>query len=473
MSPLILLLLVVSSLLPFPIHISEQDSVSSDPQRAAAAFEEGQSAHERGDLQSALRAYGVAIQSDPSLFQAYYQRATAFISLRRVNEAEADLKKAIELQPGFARAHKMLGQILLDRGDVPGAKTELTRALEIDPRLKDVRVSQAGALLQTGDASGAAQTLQTAIEQGEGTGLAFTLLGVALERLSKADEAAAAFDRALELEPALAPAREGKARALERQGQFPKAIEHYSAAYRNQPSPELALKLAQLHVRAGQPVAAIQLYRDLSLKRPGDFTLKAELLRLMAENGQAAEANREMERMLATGQDNAELLSLAGDLAFKEQPERAAEYYQRALTVRPSDNRARVQLGAALLKATKYDQASVVLSEALTRDANDYAAHANFATALFKLKDYPRSANEFIWLIKAKPEVAASYYFLAISLDQLGDCAQALKAYQAFIQRASADKNQMEIDEATRRSNDLQRLIKEKKCRTAAKGKGK
>src|ERR1044072_9118053 len=81
---------------------------------AAAEFEEGQNAQQRGEMNSAVRLYTSAINSDPALYQAYYHRATALISLNRVSEAEADLKKVIEMKPDFARAHRLLGQIRVD-----------------------------------------------------------------------------------------------------------------------------------------------------------------------------------------------------------------------------------------------------------------------------------------------------------------------------------------------------------------------
>src|SRR6185369_13841262 len=70
---------------------------------AAAAFEEGQNAQQRGDLNSAVKYYSTAIAADATLFQAYYQRAVAFVGLGRGPEAFADLQKVIELQPDFAR----------------------------------------------------------------------------------------------------------------------------------------------------------------------------------------------------------------------------------------------------------------------------------------------------------------------------------------------------------------------------------
>ena len=61
----------------------------------------------------------------------------------------------------------------------------------------------------------------------------------------------------------------------------------------------------------------------------------------------------------------------------------AADYYRRALDIAPADNRARVQLGAALVRSMQYEASLPVLNEALAREPNNYAAHANLATAFF------------------------------------------------------------------------------------------
>jgi hypothetical protein len=92
-------------------------------------------------------------------------------------------------------------------------------------------------------------------------------------------------------------------------------------------------------------------------------------------------------------------------------------------------------------------------------------------TALFKLDQYPQAAGEFIWLINRKPEIAASYFFLGISLDRLGDCQQAIRAYQEFVRRADEKVNVEEIKNANLRLSLLQKLAKEGKCKSLAKGK--
>jgi tetratricopeptide (TPR) repeat protein len=449
-------------------------AISPNPQRTAAeAFDEGQNAQQHGDLNSAVKLYTAAVSSDPTLFQAYYQRATALLALDREKEAEADLKKVTELEPRFARAHRALGQIWLDRGQTEAAARELAQAAELEPKLTGVRIYYASALLKLGKPEPAIEHLHAAIELHEATALAYALLGVAEERLGKLSEAFADYSRAIELDSSNATAHEGRGRLLEARGEVGKAIDEYSAAYRSQPSREAAVKLADLHRRAGQLQAAIQLYRRLLLERPDDLASRLEMACLMADNGQPDEAEKEIARVVAAKPNDAKLLVRVGDFYYKEKPALAVDYYRRSVEANPNDNGARVQLGASLVRSMQYEAALPVLADAISREPDNYPPHAGLATALFKLKRYPEAAREFIWMIRRKPEIPASYYFLAMSLDHLGDCEQAYKSYQEFERRSDPVANKKELEDANYRLPSLQRLIKEKKCNVAPKAKSK
>lgn len=440
-------------------------------QNPAEAFEQGQNAQERGDLNTAVRLYSVVIAAEPSLFQAYYQRGVALMDLGRASEAESDLKKVIELQPDFARAHRAMGLLLLDQGKTEEARRALGRAIELDEKLTGVRIYYASALIKSGDPAAAIAHLQAALEMGESRQLAEALLGLAFERTGKIDEAFAAYTRVIERESTNHLAREGRARILEQKGELTRAAEDYSIAYRQQPSPDLALRLAQLYRRAGQPQAAVQIYRSLIRDKPDQMSLRVDLARAMVENNQAEEAVKEIEPVLAANPDSPKLLLLVGDLAFKDKPDVAAGYYRRALAANPADNDTRVKLGATLVRAQKYEEALPVLNEAITQAPDNHVAHANLATAFFKLKQYPQAAREFIWIVRTRPELAASYYFLAISLDRLGACDQALRAYQEFVRRADASANKTEIEDANIRIAFLQQQVKDGKCKPVTKGK--
>jgi tetratricopeptide (TPR) repeat protein len=446
-------------------------AAQSRPQSAATLFEEGQNAQEKGDFSAAVNAYTRAIKIEPALYQLYYQRATSYLALGRTTEAEADLQKTIELKPDFSRAHRALGQILLDADKTAEAKREFARALELDAKLTGVRVLYAGALIKTNENAAAIEQLRTALEQGEKTAQIYALLGLGEERSNQLDDALAAYSQAIQMDSANATALEGRARLYEKRGILDKAIADYSAAYKSQPSRDVAFHLASLHSRAGQAQTAMRIYRALLAEKPDDIPVRLELLRLMIANEQADEAVKEVDKILTLYPKNIELLILAGDASFADKPELAAQYYQRALQIDSANNRARVQLGAALVRSKQFQAALPILNEALTAEPNNYTAHANRGTVLFKLEQYPDAAREFLWLVNAKPEIAASYYFLAISFDKLGGCEEAMKAYNEFVRRADAKVNSEEINDANIRLSLLQKLVKEKKCKSALKGK--
>jgi tetratricopeptide (TPR) repeat protein len=445
--------------------------LANQPQSAAEAFNEGQNAQEKGDFNNAIRLYTAAINAEPKLFQAYYQRATAYLSLSRDREAEADLKKVLELNPDFARAHRAIGQIYLDAGKTAEALQAFARALELEPKLTGVRIYYASALIKNNEPEKAYQQLRAALENGEKGALAYALLGLAEERTNRPDEAFLDYSQAIALDATSATALEGRARLYEKRGAFDKAIADYSTSYRTQPSREVAMRLAALYTRAGQPQAAIGIYRSLLIEKPDDMDARREMAQALKDNGHAEDAAKEIEKLLTLQPSNAKLLMAAGDIQFKDNPEKAAQYYQRALQAEPANNRARVQLGAAMVRAMQFETAIPILAEAIKREANNYVAHANLGTAYFKLKQYLPSAQEFIWLINAKPDTAASYFFLAISLDRLGDCPQAVRAYQEFARRGDANTFKNELEETRIRLSLLQNLVKEGKCKAPAKGK--
>lgn len=445
--------------------------LSNQGQSVAELFEEGQTAQEKGDFNNAIRHYTAAIQAEPALFQAYYQRATAYLSLSRDREAEADLKKVIELKPDFARAYRAIGQIYLDAGKTAEALQSFARALDLDGKLTGVRVYYASALIKNNEPEKALLQLRTALDNGEKSALAFALLGLAEERTNKLEEAFADYSQAIALDPTSATALEGRARIHEKRGALDKAIMDYSTSYRTQPSREVAMRLAALYTRAGQPQAAIGIYRTLLIEKPDDLDARMEMAQALKDNGQVEDAAKEVEKLLALQPFNAKLLIAAGDIELKDHPEKAAGFYQRALQAEPANNRARVQLGAALVRAMQFETAVPLLLEAIKREPTNYVAHANLGTAYFKLKQYLPSAQEFIWLIQARPDTAASYFFLAISLDRLGDCPQAVRAYQEFTRRADAATFKNELEETRIRLSLLQNLVKEGKCKPPAKAK--
>jgi len=90
----------------------------------------------------------------------------------------------------------------------------------------------------------------------------------------------------------------------------------------------------------------------------------------------------------------------------------------------------------------------VILRRVVAAVPDNYAAHANLATALYELKQFGAAVAEYEWLLKAKPDLYVAYYFIATAHDYLGEYDQALAAYESFLARADAKANRLEDRES-------------------------
>jgi tetratricopeptide (TPR) repeat protein len=91
---------------------------------------------------------------------------------------------------------------------------------------------------------------------------------------------------------------------------------------------------------------------------------------------------------------------------------------------------------------------------------DNYTAHANLALSLFEMKRFAEALPEYDWLAAAKPDLAVTYFFIAIAHDNLGEYPQAMDAYQKFLARADSTNNKLEIEKVNLRLPTLREQIK-------------
>ena len=114
-------------------------------------------------------------------------------------------------------------------GDLAGADALYLRMLEADPGNLAARLNRAAIRLDLGDAEGAAAVCRDLLQAGA-YAAAHCILGLALFKLDRPDEALVELNAALALAPDMAEAHNGLANVLRRLGRVEEAIVAYSQA---------------------------------------------------------------------------------------------------------------------------------------------------------------------------------------------------------------------------------------------------
>jgi Flp pilus assembly protein TadD len=166
-------------------------------------------------------------------------------------------------------------------------------------------VRRAGQLNEAGDYEGAIGLLERAVELDPGDATAFTERGWALENLGPdhAEEAQAAYEKALALDPQDPWAREGLAHVLETRGN----VEEARAIYRSivegfgddrQTDPDLLEVGGWSHHRLGDHEAAERMFRKALTIEPARPSLGFDLALVLFHLGRPEEALAQLEATL-------------------------------------------------------------------------------------------------------------------------------------------------------------------------------
>ena len=438
----------------------EFDETSADPVRL---FNRGQEAHAKKEFERALELYEEALLIKPEFAEAEFQKAVALVALKRLPAAEKAYRRAMELRPAWPLPPAALGLMLVR---TPGREREaeplLRRALELDAKNLTATVALAELRARAGDGAESVSLWRRAAELKPDD--ASLWVSFARAELSAKDSAGAlrSFGRAVEVEPTNVDARLGRADLLISSGEKERALEDVRALEPLAKADwKLAVAIVDRYGLAGKKDDARRVYDSLpeeARQSEEGRRLRAALTDVPCE--ETPEARAALEQLVSTGPKNAAALACLGRLERTKTPERSAELYRRAAESEPRNVDYAVGYAAALVQLRKFAEAAGVLQRVIAAAPEHYEAHANFAAALFELKLYNRAVVEYKWIGRAKPELAVVHFFIAIAHDRMGEYEEALAEYEAFLARADAGVNQLEIEKVNLRLPSLRNQIK-------------
>lgn len=242
---------------------------------------------------------GLDLNAAADTWAAQFGLAEALMVEGRSRQATTPLLRAVELNPNLAPGWRLLGDLRLFRGDLPGAQQAYdlwARAMMRDPVLQ----AAADALL-AGRPDEVAQRLAPALAQPTAPAAALLLLGEALMRLSRWDEAETALRTALARAAGFDPARESLAGILLQQGRNGEALAELDQVLAREPkSTRCRILKAAVLTEASDYAAAARVTRALLDDFPDEpkgWLLYGAGLRTLGRTAEAVEAFGEALRL--------------------------------------------------------------------------------------------------------------------------------------------------------------------------------
>lgn len=446
----------------FIISLAVISFAQDEPKDPIEIFNQGQAAHEKGDLQSAIKLYEEALKLAPEFPEAEFQRGNVLLSLNKTDEAEKAFRRALELRQDWTLPMTSLGVLLVQKNDFSEAEALLNKATKSDAQNLSAYSALTELRLKTKAAPEVLKELLTKIQLLASKAKPTAAIWSSRAALENAlgDKAAAkmSLSRALSVDPKDKSALLERAEIALSEGDKTTALETVKILFQIAPNSK-AVKILQARIYAenGNTTDAIKVLDSIESETP-DVTLLRDKI---AASGSINIAD--LEKQLEKNAKNAVILGRLCGLMRTENPAKALSYCRRASEAEPNNVNHAVGFGAALVQAKQYENAVVVFNRILQIAPDNFTAHANLATALFQLKRYSEAKKEFLWLTDKQPDLTIAYYFLGIAHDNLKEYLDAMANYQQFLRLADANQNKLEIEKVNLRLPTLQKLSKEKK----------
>lgn len=209
-------------------------------------------------------------------------------------------------------------------------------------------------------------------------------LGAALREAGRLDEAAAAYRRAVSLEPDYAPAHSGLGSVLRQQGRVDEAVAHLETAVRLGPDfDDARFNLANALRDGGQLAQAIARYEELLQRRPDAVDLHANLGVALAEADRLDEAIVHFRRVVALAPHTVKAhYNLGHSLLTRDDVAGAVDELSRAVQIDPQDVASREELGNAYLAQQRFVEAIAQFREAVRLSPRSVNGHNDLGIAL-------------------------------------------------------------------------------------------
>jgi Flp pilus assembly protein TadD len=371
---------------------------AEDPQRVLLT--QAEEAIDKKDFPRAVELLQKYLAEKPGDAYARFQLGFAHDRMARYDAAEAEYRRAIELDPKLAAAYQNLGALLV-KSKPAEAKQLLAKAAQLQPENFEV---------------------------------AF-LRGIAEEGLDDEAQAVEYFRQAARGRPDNLQFRLVFARKLLQLGRAAEAEPEFRAVFAgNDGIPEAQLGFADCLIAQHKPAEAIAPLRKYLTLQPNDSENRVRLAWLLVDTGKYDDAAAELTRAESEGVTSVSAMKLRAILLIHEHRfDDAIAAATKLLQATPQDDEWHAKLGRLYLEKRDFPAAERELLAALRLNPKLTEAVGDLSTTYYLGEKYEAALRVLDELARQETPKAGWWFIRATCYDKLHKIPEAIEAYEKFL----------------------------------------
>jgi len=386
----------------------------------------------RGQLDSAEKVLWTVLSSDPNQPEALTLLGIIRGRQKRYSEAEALLRRAVQLDPKSLVARRNFASALVEQNKPEAAVEQYKEVVKLAPRDHQAKVELARLYVAGGQFADAFATLEN-IPNHQLPSDAVPVKAASLLGLGKRDEAAALIPRANR-----SPVIAAELAEVFLDGNAPefaiKALNEAFRASQNTPAHFYYLKGRALQA-TGDASGALNALREALTRDPKSVETLIAMAEVDASKNIHADSLALLKRAYALEPDSPVVLRALVLEAIKGGQPQTASAAARALADKNPDNLGDLYLaGAAMLEGQDFVTAASVFDKYISQRPEDGKGFLGLGIAQLAQQHYPEAKQAFERALQIDPKLADAEYQLGVLADRQGAAAEAVQHFERAIQ---------------------------------------
>lgn len=274
--------------------------MQANPNSATVQTAAGMVATLKKDMEGARRAYGRALEADPTSYQALAGLLTAEMQGKQFGSAKALIEKQLSQRPDDPNILMIAAQTYNAIGDAFEMEKVLKRTVEVDPQSLQAYAMLGKMYYQQGRLDLARRELETYVNRAPHSVPANTMLGTILQLQGKNDDAKARYNKALQIDPRAAVAANNLAWIdANSNGNLDLALQLAQTAKARLPNRhEVDDTLGLIYYKKGLSSMAIDALNSSLQKQPDNPSYNYRIALAYHQNGNKEEARKHLQKAL-------------------------------------------------------------------------------------------------------------------------------------------------------------------------------